>query len=179
MARVALIFGGVSPEHEVSIVSARFVNQQLQLAGFDTVPVGIDRQGGWHLGSQAFKRLCEPENGGKGQPFDPTLLKDLGVDVVFPIIHGVTGEDGCIQGLCKFLGLPYVGGDPLNATLCWDKIVSRTILQERGIPQLPFIGLHRQTYQPEKKHCGQPAVNSVTRYLSNRPEPVPVSVFPK
>jgi len=145
MTRVALIFGGHSPEHEVSIVSARNVYEQLRLADYTVEPVGIDRNGGWHVGPDAFDDLC------KGLPANPPrrTLADLEVDVVFPMIHGVGGEDGSIQGYCQMLELPYVGGDALNNSLCWDKLATRAVLLENHIPQPPYLPLYRNNFSAE------------------------------
>jgi len=143
MTRVALVFGGKSPEHEVSIVSARYVHGQLREAGFHVLPVGVDRAGGWHIGHEAFEILCRADQPPEHAAGPPAALD---ADVVFPLIHGVTGEDGAIQGFCEVLGLPYVGGSQLNATLCWDKIAARTLLAAHGIPQLPFLSLYHRAY---------------------------------
>lgn len=156
MTRVALIFGGQSPEHEVSIVSARFVDQTLSAAGFKVVRIGIDREGGWHAGENVFSWLVNQESAPESAkrsglvPGNHQLLADLEVDVVFPLIHGVTGEDGVIQGYCEMLGLPFVGGGPLNQSLCWDKIVTRTMLAAAGLPQPKFVALHRHEKSVEE-----------------------------
>ncbi len=148
MTRVALIFGGRSPEHEVSIVSARHVRKGLLAAGFEVELVGVDRHGGWRMGDDAFEALCESAAAQNGPAAAAQLagLVERGVDVVFPIIHGVSGEDGAIQGLCEFLGLAYVGGDPLNQSLAWDKIATRTILAANGLPQPAFLAFFRDAF---------------------------------
>jgi D-alanine-D-alanine ligase len=137
MKKVACIFGGESPEYEVSIVSAENVTHQLREAGYDVLPIGIDPAGTWHTGSGAFHTL-RTFNG------DPTCkklfssrmtLSDLDFDVVFPLIHGRTGEDGGIQGFCELLGIPFVGGGVLNQSLCMDKITSKRLLCQSGFPQ--------------------------------------------
>ena len=143
MTRVALVFGGKSPEHEVSIVSARYVHGRLREAGLSVLPVGVDRAGGWHVGHDAFEILYRSEGRPRRAPGPPPTLD---ADVVFPLIHGVTGEDGVIQGYCEVLGMPYVGGSQLNAALCWDKIATRTLLTAHGIPQLPFLSLYHGNY---------------------------------
>ena len=143
MTTVALVFGGQSPEHEVSIVSARFVNEQLKLAGFETLLVGIGRNGNWYVGPPAFDALV---HSAESEPSNHDLPRNLGADVVFPLVHGLTGEDGCLQGLCCLYGLPYVGGDPLNASLCWDKITTRVMLAAHGLPQLPYVCLDRDNF---------------------------------
>ncbi|MCB1044477.1 MAG: D-alanine--D-alanine ligase [Acidobacteria bacterium] len=148
---VALIFGGESPEHEVSIVSARFVAAQLREAGYDVTPVGIDVLGGWHKGEDSFVSLAERVD----QDFAVDLsqraacLTDLvngAFDVVFPLVHGVTGEDGSIQGMCELFGIPYVGGDPLCQALCYDKLSTRMILKHLGLPQPDYVPVYRDTF---------------------------------
>ncbi len=146
MTTVALIFGGKSPEHEVSIVSARYLHGQLREAGFSVLPVGIDRVGGWHIGHDAFEILCSTEAIAEAAPSRPPAT--LEADAIFPIIHGITGEDGCIQGYCQMAGLPFVGGSVLNASLCWDKLAARTLLLAHGIPQLPYMALYHHGYDP-------------------------------
>ena len=142
MTVVAVIFGGQSPEHEVSIVSARFVIAQLAQAGYQPLAIGIDREGGWHTGPEAFNALCEGQVGGERKSAAIARLVEE-AEVVFPMIHGITGEDGCIQGLCHLLNLPYIGGDSLNQSLCWDKLATRTILLQGGLPQLPYLAYYK------------------------------------
>jgi len=161
MTRIALVFGGRSPEHEVSIVSARFVAKQLALAGFTVVPLGIGLDGSWVAGERAFDHLVAlTEGAGRvgsrestaAQPADhlsaPSLeqafaaLNAARPELVFPLIHGLSGEDGCIQGMCELLDLPYVGGDVLNQSLCYDKLATRQLLRSMGLPQPDFLALH-------------------------------------
>lgn len=148
MTQVALIFGGRSPEHEVSIVSARFVAEQLQMAGFAVQLIGVDRKGRWWHGPGAFSAL-ENQSNRQVALVTPGALHELGIDVVFSVIHGVTGEDGCVQGLCEMLDLPFVGGGMLNQNLCWDKIATRTHLARFGLPQPDFLSYHRADFDKE------------------------------
>ena len=163
LTSVALIFGGRSPEHEVSIVSARNVYKQLREAGFEVVPVGIDRNGTWLPGDEAFDALCAPptsENVTPDLARFAEIVRDEGIDVVFPMVHGVTGEDGAIQGYCKLLGLPYVGGDLLSQSLAWDKLATRTLMAANGIPQPRFLGFYRETFEMDA------AVEEIEKELS-------------
>lgn len=149
MTVVALIYGGQSPEHEVSIVSARNVRENLLASGYEVVPVGIDRQGMWHVGNDSFDILS-----GAKQPANVAsplqALGTLKVDVVFPLVHGINGEDGMLAAFCQMSNLPFVGGDLLNGSLCWDKLAARAILQANGVPQLPFIGLYRADFDEDE-----------------------------
>ncbi|PIE90339.1 MAG: D-alanine--D-alanine ligase A [Acidobacteria bacterium] len=137
MTKVAVLFGGESPEYEVSIVSAENILKQLELAGFETAPIGIDPSGKWHFGSDALNQLKRFRGDGSVKIDSNQRLKlaELQFDVLFPIIHGRTGEDGSIQGFCELLGFPYVGGGVLNQAICMDKITTKRLLTQAGFPQ--------------------------------------------
>lgn len=156
MTSVALIFGGKSPEHEVSIVSARYVYSQLAAAGFQPLAVGIGRDGVWHVGEDAFAKLTS-SNPAESVPNQGPLIQlaELQADVVFPLVHGFNGEDGSLPGFCQIVGLPYVGGDLLNASLCWDKLATRTVLLANQVAQLPYRAFYKHDYQIQR------AVNQV------------------
>lgn len=137
MTKVGCLFGGESPEYEVSIVSAENVCSKLSEAGYEVIPIGIDPQGKWHVGEGAFSAL-KAFNGSELEKAALTnrfILDQLDLDVLFPVIHGRNGEDGAVQGFCELLGLPYVGGGVLNQSLCMDKISAKRLLCERGFPQ--------------------------------------------
>jgi D-alanine-D-alanine ligase len=142
---VAILFGGVSTEHDVSVVSARSVARALDRELFEPVFVGIDKQGSWHLGNGAFDLL---EKGASDDvdrvilstdPARPGFLslntgKGTKVDVVFPVLHGPRGEDGTMQGLLEIAGLPYVGCDTLSSAVAMDKDMTKRALAQRGLP---------------------------------------------
>ena len=148
--RIGVIFGGRSTEHEVSIVSARNVGKTLVAAGYTAVPVAIDRAGRWFTGSVAEAYLRGEEIAEDASARGPACLAELALDVVFPMVHGVTGEDGALQGLCQLLDLAYVGGDPLNQSLCWDKITGRMLCVQNDIPQPDFVVLDRDQDRDEQ-----------------------------
>ena len=142
--RVALIFGGVSTEHEVSIVSAASIARSLDPERYEAVYVAIDKTGAWFLGPGAFETL---KSGTPAQvervilSTDPKrrgfLHLDSGeltpVDVIFPVLHGPRGEDGTIQGMFEMAGIAYVGCDPLSAAIAMDKDMTKRVLAQRGI----------------------------------------------
>jgi D-alanine-D-alanine ligase len=107
--RVAVVQGGPSTEAEVSRASAAGVGAALAESGHDVTPLELD------------PRLAE-------------ALRTGGYDVVFPVVHGAVGEDGCLQGLLEVLGLPYVGSDVLGSALAMHKRVARTLLERAGLP---------------------------------------------
>ena len=143
--KIAVVFGGRSPEHEVSIESAKTVCAELAKAGFGVLPLYAPRSGGWRLVSRAALA-----SGGKlaGVPVEPSLARGCFVkkggglvrpDAVFPIIHGSTGEDGVLQGLLEMLGLPYAGCGVAASAVGMDKVISKELAAEEGIPVLPHV----------------------------------------
>ena len=138
--RIAVVLGGRSSEHEISLASARSVIEALEQAGHDVLPVAIDRGGAWALGV-----------GGGGQDSGSNLPERLPgrdvatalaeVDVVFPVLHGPFGEDGTVQGLLELAGVPYVGAGVLASALCMDKDVFKSVLRDHDIPVTANITL--------------------------------------
>ena len=137
--RVAVVFGGRSGEHEVSVVSARSVAAALREESVEVVPMAIDRRGRWAPAAEAARIL--EDSGDRidqvlevvgADAIDPRLL-DGSVDVVFPVLHGPYGEDGAIQGLLQMLDLPYVGCDVVASAVCMDKVVCSRIVEQAGL----------------------------------------------
>ncbi len=128
--RVAVLLGGRSSEHDISLASARSVLEALDPERYDTVSVAIGRDGRWELGTG--------ENGTTAETLPVPTSKvpaTLGeVDVVFPVLHGPFGEDGTVQGLLELAGVPYVGAGVLGSALAMDKDVFKAVMRDRGIP---------------------------------------------
>jgi D-alanine-D-alanine ligase len=135
--RVAVVMGGRSSEHEISIASARSVIESLDPARYETVTVEIARDGRWQLGSGAQAAL---ERDGRSAaetlpvPTSPVPETLAGVDVVFPVLHGPFGEDGTVQGLLELANVPYVGAGVTASALCMDKDLFKSVLRDNGIP---------------------------------------------
>lgn len=143
--KIALIFGGVSTEHEVSIVSARSVASALDADLYEPVYVGIDKHGRWFAGPDAFNFLLgkgghdvqrvivstDPEKKGF---FALESGEVISVDAVFPVLHGPRGEDGTIQGLFELAGIPYVGCDTMASAIAMDKDMTKRVFSQKGIP---------------------------------------------
>jgi D-alanine-D-alanine ligase len=134
--KVAILAGGRSSEHEISLASARSVLESLDPAEYDVVTVAIGRDGRWELGS------------GDGSVAEtlPVLTANapaaLGaVDVVLPILHGPFGEDGTVQGLLELAGLPYVGAGVAASALCMDKDLFKKVLRDSGIAVARHVAL--------------------------------------
>ena len=130
--RVAVLLGGRSSEHEISIASGRSVLAALDPARYEPITVEIGRDGRWELGTgdnagSVAETLPVPTVGGV-----PATLAD--VDVVLPILHGPFGEDGTVQGLLELAGVPYVGAGVAASAVCMDKDLAKAVLRARGIP---------------------------------------------
>jgi len=146
--RVAVIAGGRSSEHEISVASARSVIEALDPDRYDVQTIEIHRDGRWALGSGELQsggdRInpvpAKPEM--LGRPVAETLPVPTGsppetlgqVDVVLPILHGPFGEDGTVQGLLELAGVPYVGAGVTASALCMDKDLFKAVCRDKGIP---------------------------------------------
>ena len=135
--RVAVLMGGRSSEHDVSLASARSVVEALDPARYETVAVEISRDGRWEIGPATRASL---ERGGatdiESLPVPtskiPATLAE--VDVVFPVLHGPFGEDGTVQGFLDLADVPYVGAGVMASALCMDKDLFKSVLRDKGIP---------------------------------------------
>ncbi|MDC1286873.1 D-alanine--D-alanine ligase [Gammaproteobacteria bacterium] len=150
--RVAVLFGGRSAEHEVSLQSARNVIDAIDQEKYETVLIGIDRSGAWFLNKESIAllnaddpRLITLNKSNQTislVPGDQTgVLVDLegsapipAIDVLFPVLHGPFGEDGSVQGLAKLANVACVGSDILGSAVAMDKDVSKRLLRDAGIP---------------------------------------------
>jgi len=132
--RVAVLAGGRSSEHDISLASARSVVAALDTDRYETIVVEIDRGGRWELASG------RPELAEASVETLPVVASSAPaatlatVDVVFPILHGPFGEDGTVQGLLELAGVPYVGAGVAASALCMDKDLFKAVLRDRGIP---------------------------------------------
>jgi D-alanine-D-alanine ligase len=125
--RVAVIYGGRSGEHEISIRSAKSIMAGLDAARYDIIEYFIDKAGKW------APRPILPEPGAHPE-----------IDVVFPVLHGTFGEDGTVQGLLELADLPYVGAAVLASSVSMDKVVMKRVCAERGLPVVEYVALTRR-----------------------------------
>ncbi len=161
--RVAVIFGGRSGEHVVSLRSASSIMGAIDQDKYEIVPVGITRDGSWLTGPDAWLSLWENRRPEKAGPVvfvtDPTapglLVKNPGmsdswsfeaIDLAFPVLHGTFGEDGTIQGLFEMAGLPYVGSGVLASSTGMDKAVMKVLFREAGLPVTPYLVMYREQW---------------------------------
>lgn len=142
---IGVIFGGKSPEHEVSIESAKTVCAKLEKAGFTALPLYAPRSGGWRLAALKDLLAGRPL---KGPAIEPSLARGCFVKkdgssvrpyALFPIIHGSTGEDGVLQGLLELVGIPYTGCGVTASAVGMDKVISKELAALDGVPVLPHV----------------------------------------
>ena len=150
MENVCVIFGGMSCEHQVSCVSASYVCENLDKSKYNLYKIGITKSGEWKLydGDEDKMRdgtwcngnlptcVLSPDRRHKGLLCGSEIIP---IDVIFPVLHGAYGEDGCIQGLFELSGIPYVGCGVSASMLGMDKVLSKMAYATAGIPQADWI----------------------------------------
>jgi D-alanine-D-alanine ligase len=158
--RVGVLFGGRSGEHEVSLISAASVIRAMDPAKYEVSPIGISREGRWHMGSGARAPLSEILKNGRvvipsADPSGPKFFVAdqrpgakplLGVDVIFPVLHGTFGEDGTIQGLLELAGIPYVGAGVLGSAAGMDKDIMKRLFRDAGLPVVDWVLVMRSEW---------------------------------
>ena len=152
--KVAVLYGGKSGEHEISLRSAASVISHLDTDQYDIVPIGIDKQGKWLLNeidkvladnsqiatiaTSASRAIAVPQSiQVKGMH-----AKEL-FDVVFPVLHGPLYEDGCVQGLLRLAEVPFVGAGVLSSAIAMDKVVAKRLIETVGIKTVPYFMLRQ------------------------------------
>jgi D-alanine-D-alanine ligase len=140
--RVAVLSGGRSSEHEVSLRSGEAVARGLEVVGHEPVAVRISRQGSWSV---------------EGAPVALVPGEGLhGAEVAFPALHGPFGEDGSVQGVLEWLDVPYVGSDVLSSAICMDKLTLKRLFAQAGLPQVEFVGAGEPGWRERCEAMGTP-----------------------
>lgn len=164
---VGVVFGGRSGEHEVSLMSARSVMSVLSAERYDVTQIGITQEGRWVTGKNVLEAL---ESGDSGSLLDAVLLPQAGstalyatqisggelalkevarLDVVFPVLHGTYGEDGCIQGLFELANMAYVGAGVLSSAVGMDKGLFKDVMRANDLPVLASSVFTRDQIQTQ------------------------------
>lgn len=164
--RLGVVFGGQSAEHEVSIVSAIELLAAADPARFETVPFGVTRSGRWLTPAETRAQLAREEPLFQKR-FDadvpallqrPEVLDELGrIDVAFPLVHGVNGEDGTLQGMLELFGLPYAGCGVAASAIGMDKALQKRLWATRGLPTVAHqvITRHGWASDPGRQAASQ------------------------
>ena len=152
---VCVLFGGISPEHEVSLRSAESVLNNMDPEKYNIFPVGITKEGDWFLyGGKDYSLLpsqdwqdypgnrratISPIRGQGLLSFEGDCVVREQIDVVFPVLHGENGEDGAMQGLLQMAGIPYVGSHVSASAVAMDKTLTKLVADNAGIPQAAWL----------------------------------------
>ena len=161
--RVAVLFGGRSGEHEVSLMSARSVISALDPAKYEIFPVGITHAGNWLVGENVLDALeqgktnsldhafifPEPDHKGLYAISNTKHVKVSDIDVFFPVLHGTFGEDGTIQGLFEMADVAYVGAGVVGSSVGMDKGVFKDVMHANDIPVVDWIILRRSEIEQD------------------------------
>lgn len=144
--KIAVVFGGMSTEHDVSIVSGTSVLKNLNKEKYDIFPIYIDREGNWFKYTKPVNQIEVLNVGDKIEELDKIeepmeYLKNI--DVVFPVLHGLYGEDGTIQGMLELLNKKYVGCKVLASSVCMDKVYAKVIFDKAKINQAKYIYIRK------------------------------------
>ena len=154
--QLAILYGGKNTEHEISLLSALNIVKLLDSKEWQISLIAIHPEGQWYWQDTAAvtttlptvytpNRLINITMDMSAQPFSTALGRLPAIDVVFPILHGLNGEDGTVQGLLKCLNLPFIGCDVLASSICMDKIAMKQCLQSAGIPTAPWRAFQTAT----------------------------------
>ncbi len=147
---VALIFGGRSAEHEISLISAGAIHQNLDRSRFDVRSIYITRAGLWKPVDSPSTDVAGLERG-RAFSFLPwesgTSVPGAAADIYFPILHGPFGEDGTIQGLLDLAGVPYVGAGVTGSALGMDKAAAKSVLRDHGLPVVPWLAISEEEWR--------------------------------
>jgi D-alanine-D-alanine ligase len=187
--RVGIIYGGRSGEHEVSIASAAAVVQNLDKQRYEAIPIRIEKDGRWLLADrlpvssstadvieQGRSHAGRLARGGReahllAYPGDEQILiiekgegaqiTGMGLDIVFPVLHGPYGEDGTVQGLLELANIPYVGAGVLASAVGMDKAVAKLVFAARGLPIAPYVVALRQQWLAQPQHVEAQAAKAL------------------
>jgi len=161
--KIAIVFGGRSTEHEISLLSAQNVIRSLDESKYEAVLIGIDKAGKWHLNEDSVQLMHadDPSKIGLNMDDNPVLLsqnaddkslidratgKPLSkIDVIFPVLHGLYGEDGSIQGLARLANIPCVGCSVLSSAIGMDKDIMKRLLRDAGVAVADFVTIRPHT----------------------------------
>src|SRR5688572_289855 len=146
--KVAILYGGRSVEHGVSVNSAKNIFEFIDKEQFEPLAIGISKNGQWFLTKtvdkdieqgQALGLILDPDKAGFILLSNSDRIK---ADIIFPVLHGTDGEDGSIQGMIKALNIPMVGTGVLGSSISMNKIVAKRLLKDAGIPVTKFLSYH-------------------------------------
>ena len=164
---IAVIYGGCSVEHEISLISAQSIINNIDLDKFEIFPIYINKSGIWSKGQSDSLTKLKSRKEKVSEYLVPSfsvnkppkfyevnnnqIVNSYPIDLVFPVLHGTYGEDGTVQGLFELMGVPYVGASVLGSSVGMDKIITKRLLKSFDLPVVDFIGFTISQWKNEKK----------------------------
>ena len=167
---IAVIFGGRSVEHEVSVITGIQVIENIDKEKYNVIPIYIDKEGKWFTGD-SLKEFKNFKNSNLNDLQEVVLSANSGdynlylhpesiglfkkktiaeIDIIFPTIHGTNGEDGTIQGLFELMDIPYVGSGVLASSVGMDKILMKDVFKANGLPIVDYIWFYRNKWEENR-----------------------------
>ncbi len=170
--RIALLFGGKSAEHDVSVLSAQAIYKNIDRNLFEVRLIGIDKKGDSFLFDEdeflhSEKPIFNVEKKLSLSELTEHLIRDI--DVVFPALHGPYGEDGKLQGYLDFINVPYVGCDHVASALCMDKAYNKYILQDNGFNVIPFEIVFKHEFEKKPEDISKTLIKTLGETLFVKP----------
>ncbi len=176
---IAVLFGGQSSEHEVSCNSATTIINNINTDLYNIILIGITKEGQWleaysvddiksgEWRKGKTKAIISPDATSKSV----LLIKDdkvtnQKIDVVFPVLHGLYGEDGTIQGLLELAGIPYVGCNVVSSAVSMDKLFTKVIVKDLGIEQAKFVAVNKRDIQDKNQNFNQELIDNIEIEIS-------------
>lgn len=189
MKKVAVIFGGKTVEHEVSVITGMQIIENMDKNKYEIIPIYIDKNGKWLTGSSLMKFenfrdnnftdlneiILSPNHGNNKiyiKPEDVSIFKKkiLGeIDIAFPAIHGMNGEDGTIQGVFELMNIPYVGAGVLASSVGMDKILMKDVYKANGLPIVDYFWFYRSKWQEDSEQIIDDIENNISYPMFVKP----------
>lgn len=171
---LAVIFGGVSSEHDISCISAKGIISNIDYNKYNVILLGITKDGRWYIFNDDIS-LLPNDRWTESKSLIPAYISPdtsvggivtakgeiIKLDCVFPVLHGKNGEDGTIQGLLQLAQIPYVGCDATSSGVCMDKAVANAVADAFDIPQAKWCAFTQYTFNKDRQQCIEYAVNKL------------------
>lgn len=141
--KLGVIFGGTSTEHDISVVSGTSVLKNLNKDKYDIYPIFISKEGEWFKYKEIEKNFVIGEDIETTEKIENICETLKNLDVVFPVLHGLGGEDGSVQGMLELLNIPYVGCKILGSSICMDKVYSKIVFEKANIMQAEYVYIRK------------------------------------
>lgn len=171
MKNIGVVFGGISTEHDVSVISGLFVSENINKEKYHVTNIYIDKDGNWY----EYKNKNQKINFGEeliGLEKITNIIEYLKkFDCIFPVLHGLYGEDGTIQGLLELANIPYVGCKVLASSLAMDKVYTKIIFEKAGLPQVKYQYIRKNKnkyiYVDKEFNEKEYTLDEITERISN------------